>query len=386
MESVKMKRKILYITGTRADYGLMRSILFEMEKNQDIDLELVVTGMHLMNEFGMTIDDIKKDGFKFHEVTATFEEDNKISMAKFIGNFIKSFSEYILTINPDIILLLGDRGEMLAGAIVGAYLNIPTAHLHGGEITSTVDEYARHAITKLVNIHLPATEKSAERIIKMGENPDNVFVVGAPGLDHILNEKLVDPESISVKYNLDLNEPIIILVQHPVTLESDKAISKARMALEAIVELKIKTIIIYPNADAGGRKIIELINEYENLYFIDSYKSIPSIDYLGLMSIASVIVGNSSSGIIEAPSFKLPAVNIGSRQEGREKAINVIDVDYDKEKIKSAILKAINDKEFKDTLNDLKNPYGDGKTGKRVVDILSNIKLDDKLMDKKLKL
>ncbi len=381
-----MKRKILYITGTRADYGLMRSILFEMEKNQDIDLELVVTGMHLMNEFGMTIDDIKKDGFKFHEVTATFEEDNKISMAKFIGNFIKSFSEYILTINPDIILLLGDRGEMLAGAIVGAYLNIPTAHLHGGEITSTVDEYARHAITKLVNIHLPATEKSAERIIKMGENPDNVFVVGAPGLDHILNEKLVDPESISVKYNLDLNEPIIILVQHPVTLESDKAISKARMALEAIVELKIKTIIIYPNADAGGRKIIELINEYENLYFIDSYKSIPSIDYLGLMSIASVIVGNSSSGIIEAPSFKLPAVNIGSRQEGREKAINVIDVDYDKEKIKSAILKAINDKEFKDTLNDLKNPYGDGKTGKRVVDILSNIKLDDKLMDKKLKL
>lgn len=381
-----MKRKILYITGTRADYGLMRSILFEMEKNPDIELELVVTGMHLMEEFGMTINNIENDGFKFHKINAKFEEDSKLSMVKFIGEFIKSLSELIIEINPNIILLLGDRGEMLGGAIVGAYLSIPTAHLHGGEITSTVDEYARHAITKLVNIHLPATQKSAERIIKMGETPDNVFVVGAPGLDHILGEKLVEPAKISAKYNLNLNEPIILLVQHPVTLESKKAILQARETLDAIVELETQTIVIYPNADAGGRKIIELIKEYENYPFINTYKSIPSINYLSLMNISTVIVGNSSSGIIEAPSFKLPAVNIGSRQDGRERASNVIDVGYNKEEIKNAINKAIHDEKFKDTLNKSINPYGDGKTGKRVTDILSKIKLDNKLMNKKLNL
>lgn len=386
MESVEMNRKILYITGTRADYGLMRSVLFEMEKSSDMDLELAVTGMHLMKEFGMTINDIEKDGFNFHRINATFQEDNKSSMVNFIGEFVKLLSQLVLKINPDIILLLGDRGEMLCGAIVGAYLNIPTAHLHGGEITSTVDEYARHAITKLVNIHLPATKKSAERIIKMGENPDNVFVVGAPGLDYILNEKLIDPQTIREKYNLNLSEPIILLVQHPTTLESKSAAQQARETLDALVELETQTIIIYPNADAGGRKIIEIIKDYENYPFIHTYKSIPSIEYLSLMNIASVMVGNSSSGIIEAPSFKLPAVNIGSRQEGRERTSNVINVDYDKEEIKGAIIKAIYDKEFKEILQNCENPYGDGKTGKRVADILSNITLDNKLMNKKLNL
>ncbi len=381
-----MNRKILYITGTRADYGLMRSVLFEMEKNPDVDLELAVTGMHLMEEFGTTINDVEEDGFRFHKVNATFQEDNKISMVNFIGEFVKLLSKLVLKVNPDIILLLGDRGEMLGGAIVGAYLSIPTAHLHGGEITSTVDEYARHAITKLVNIHLPATEKSAERIIKMGENPDNVFVVGAPGLDHILNEKLIDPLIISKKYNLNLSEPIILLVQHPTTLKSKSAAQQARETLDALVELENQAIVIYPNADAGGRKIIEIIKEYEDYPFIHTYKSIPSIEYLSIMNIASVMVGNSSSGIIEAPSFKLPAVNIGSRQEGRERTSNVINVNYDKEEIKKAIIKAIYDEEFKETLQNCKNPYGDGKTGKKVADILSNIKLDNNLMNKKLNL
>ena len=381
-----MNRKILYITGTRADYGLMRSVLFEMEKNPDIDLELAVTGMHLMKEFGMTINDIKKDGFRFHTVDATFQEDNKSSMVNFIGEFIKLLSQLVLKINPDIILLLGDRGEMLGGAIVGAYLSISTAHLHGGEITSTVDEYARHAITKMANIHLPATEKSAERIIKMGENPDNIFVVGAPGLDPILNEKLIDPQIIGEKYSLDLSKPIILLVQHPTTLESKSAAQQARETLDALVELENQTIITYPNADAGGRKIIEVIKDYEDYPFIQTYKSIPSIEYLSLMNVASVMVGNSSSGIIEAPSFKLPAVNIGSRQEGRERASNVIDVKHDKEEIKNAIKKAIYNKEFKEIVQNSENPYGDGKTGKRVADILSNITLDNKLMNKKLNL
>jgi UDP-hydrolysing UDP-N-acetyl-D-glucosamine 2-epimerase len=386
MESVKMNRKILYITGTRADYGLMRSVLFEMERNPKIDLEIAVTGMHLMEEFGMTVRDIEKDGFKIHKIKDVFKEDNKQSMVNFIGDFINDLLDLILKINPDIILLLGDRGEMLAGAIVGAYLSIPTAHLHGGEITSTVDEYARHAITKLVNIHLPATKKSAERILKMGENPENVFLVGAPGLDNINNEKLTATDEIARNYNLNQSEPIILIVQHPVSLESENSSKQVQATMDAILDLKIQTIVIYPNADAGGKEIIKSISKYDNYPFIQTFKSIPSEDYLSLMQIANVIVGNSSSGIIESSSFKLPAVNIGSRQKGREKALNVIDVDYNKHEIKKAILKAIYDEEFIDIIHNSENPYGDGKTSQKVVKILLDIKLNQELLEKKLNL
>ena len=381
-----MNRKILYITGTRADYGLMRSVLFEMERNPKIDLEIAVTGMHLMKEFGMTVTDVEKDGFKIHIIKDIFKEDNKESMVHFIGDFINDLSKMIIKINPDIILLLGDRGEMLAGAIVGAYLNIPTAHLHGGEITSTVDEYARHAITKLVNIHLPATKKSAERILKMGEKPENIFLVGAPGLDNILNKKLTVPDEICRNYNLNPSEPIILVVQHPVSLESENSSKQIQATMDAILDLKIQTIIIYPNADAGGREIIKSVSKYENYPFIQTFKSIPSEDYLSLMQIANAIVGNSSSGIIEAPSFKLPAVNIGYRQQGREKALNVIDVDYNKEEIKEAILKSIYDEEFIDMIHNSENPYGDGKTSQKVVKILHDIKLNQELLEKKLNL
>ena len=379
-----MKRKILYITGTRADYGLMKSVLREIENHPKLELEVIATGMHLMPEFGMTINEIKKDGFKIHEIAATYEQDNKQSMANFVGKFIQLLTDKVKKIKPDIIMVLGDRGEMLAGAIVGTYLTIPVAHIHGGDISSTVDEIVRHAITKLAHIHFPATEKSAERIIKMGEDPSNVFVVGAPGLDIILNENLIEPTKLSEKYNLDLSEPILLVIQHPVTTEVDDAPTQIRETLEAISELRYQTILIYPNADAGGRNMIEVIKEYEKYPFIKIFKNIPYKEYLSLMNIVSVMVGNSSSGIIEAPSFGLPVVNIGTRQEGRQRAENVIDVDYDKEEIKAAIKKALYDEEFKEKVKNCKNPYGDGKAGVRIADILSKIKIDKKLLQKKI--
>ena len=378
------KRRILYITGTRADYGLMRSVLKKIKKHPKLELEIVATGMHLMEEFGMTINEIKKDGFKIHEIDATYENDNKESMANFIGKFIQLLTKKVKEIKPDIILLLGDRGEMLAGAIVGAYLTIPVAHLHGGEITSTVDEFSRHAITKLAHIHFPATEKSAERIIKMGEDQSNVFVVGAPGLDSILNENLIEPTKLSEKYNLNLSKPILLLVQHPMTTEVEDAQDQIRETLETISELKHQTVLIYPNADAGGRRMIEVIKKYEKYPFIKAFKSITHKEYLSLMRIASVMVGNSSSGIIEAPSFGLPVVNIGSRQKGRERAENVIDVGYDKEEIKAAIKAALYDVDFKEKLKNCKNPYGDGKAGVRIADVLNKIKIDKKILQKRL--
>jgi len=379
-----MKRKILYITGTRADYGLMKSVLREIENHPKLELEVIATGMHLMPEFGMTINEIKKDGFKIHEIAATYEQDNKQSMANFVGKFIQLLTDKVKKIKPDIIMILGDRGEMLAGAIVGTYLTIPVAHIHGGDISSTVDEIVRHAITKLAHIHFPATEKSAERIIKMGEDPSNVFVVGAPGLDIILNENLIEPTKLSEKYNLDLSEPILLVIQHPVTTEVDDAPTQIRETLEAISELRYQTILIYPNADAGGRNMIKVIKEYEKHPFIKIFKNIPYKEYLSLMNIASVMVGNSSSGIIEAPSFGLPVVNIGTRQEGRQRAENVIDVDYDKEQIKAAIKKALYDEVFKEKVRNCNNPYGDGKAGVRIADILSKIKIDTNLLQKKI--
>jgi len=379
-----MKRKILYITGTRADYGLMQSVLGAIEEHPKIELELIVTGMHIMPEFGRTINEIKKDGFKIHEIDATYEKDNEESMANFIGEFIQLLTKKVNEIKPDLILVLGDRGEMLAGAIVGAYLTIPVAHLHGGEITSTVDEFSRHAITKLAHIHLPATEKSSERIIKMGEDPSNVFVVGAPGLDSILNENLIEPAELSKKYNLGSSNPIFLVIQHPVTTEVGDAHEQIRETLDAIVGLRHQTILIYPNADAGGREMIEVIKEYEKYPFIRTFKSIPHKEYLSLMKMATVMVGNSSSGIIEAPSFGLPVINIGSRQEGRERAENVIDVDYDKEQIKTAIKKALDDENFKEKVKNCKSPYGDGKAGVRIADILSEIKIDKKILQKRL--
>ena len=379
-----MKRKIVYITGTRADYGLMFSVLNAIKNHPKLDLILIVTGMHLMSEFGETIKEIEKDNFELYQVKETYEKDDKASMARFVGRCVNKLVDAFNCIHPDIVLLLGDRGEMLAGAVAGAYMNIPVAHIHGGDVSGTIDDSARHTITKLSHIHFPATKKSAERIIRMGEEPWRVHVVGAPGLDTILNEKLIKPEKIAKKYNLDLSKPIVLMVQHPVTTESDDAPKQIKQTLEAIVSLKHQTILIYPNADAGGRKMIKVIKGYEKYPFIKAFKSLPHKEYLSLMKIADVMVGNSSSGIVEAPSFHLPVVNIGTRQEGRERAENVIDVDYDKNRIVKAVKKTVHDKKFKEKIKKCKNPYGDGNAGERIAKVLSEIKIDKKLLQKRM--
>jgi len=379
-----MKRKILYVTGTRADYGLMRSALEKIEESRWLELELVVAGMHLMEEFGKTVEEIERDGFKFRVLNAAYEGDDQQSMAAFVGSLIRLLANGIKEINPDVILLLGDRGEMLAGAVVGAYMAIPVAHLHGGDISSTIDDPVRHAITKLAHIHLAATAKSAERIIKMEEEPWRVFVVGAPGLDSILKEQPADGLEIAVKYGLNLDEPLLLVVQHPVILEDMAPGEQIRETLEAISELGYQAVVVYPNADAGGREMIETIREYDRHSFIKSFKSLPRRDYLAMMRMASALLGNSSSGMIEAPSFGLPVINIGSRQDMRERGENVIDVCPETEAIKAAITKALFDRNFIAKARSSHNPYGDGTAGEKIVAILSHINIDHDLLQKKL--
>jgi len=378
-------RKIAVITGTRAEYGIFKSVLKEIEANPKLALSLSVVGMHLSTEFGYTVKEIEQDGFKIDaKINVLHREDSKAAMTKSIGKSMIKVVNALEEIKPDFLLILGDRSEMLVGAVSATYMGVPIAHIHGGDISGNVDEPVRHAITKLAHVHFAATKESADRIIKMGEEPWRVHAVGAPGLDLILNEKIPEPKETATKYGLDLSKPILLVVQHSVVTEADEAPNQIRETLEAIKDLSYQTVLIYPNADSGGRRMIEVIKKYEQYPFIKTFRSVPHKEYLGLMKLASVMVGNSSSGIIEAPSFGLPVVNIGTRQMGRQRTENVIDVDYDKDQIKEAIKKALYNEEFREKAKHCKNFYGDGKAGKRIAQVLSEIKINKRLLEKRM--
>ena len=377
-----MKKKIVCITGTRADYGAMSSVLREIDKSKDFDLCIIATGMHLMPEFGTTINEIKKDGYKIYVVDAVYEKDNLSSTPKFISKFLDGLTDKLVEINPDLILLIGDKAEMLAGAIAGQYLNIPVAHLSGGDLTGHVDDSVRHAITKLSHIHFPTNKKSEEIIIKMGEDKKRVYLVGATSLDNIKHGEFSDKDYLMKKYNIE-PKSYVILIQHPVLNEIEDIEKHIKSTMDALVELKIQSLIIYPNADAGGRRIIKVLKQYEKYLFLKFAVNVGYNDYLGLFKYASAIIGNSSSGIIESPSFGIPAINIGTRQVGRAKAENVIDVGYNKNEIVIALKEALNDKNFIEKCKNCNSPYGDGTAGKKIVEILARLNISKELTKKK---
>jgi len=375
-------KKIVYITGTRAEYGLMTSVLRHIQESKQLDLTIIATGMHLMLEFGNTIDQIKKDGYKTEVIDVVYERDDLTSTLKFLSKFLDKLTIKLNKIKPDVLLLLGDRAEMLAGAIAGQYLNIPVAHISGGDITGHVDDVIRNAITRLSHIHFPISNKSAERIIRMGENKKRVFVVGATSLDNIKSAKLPEKNILFKKYDIDKSSPYIIVIQHPVITEIDQTEEHMKNTMDAITELQIQSIVIYPNADAGGKRIIKIIEKYKKLDYVKAFPSIPYLDYLGLFKHAAVILGNSSSAIVESTSFGIPAINIGVRQSGRERADNVIDVNYNTKDIINALEVALNDEKFKQRCHVAKSPYGDGTAGKKIIEILSRLKIDKSLLDK----
>ena len=379
------KKKICVVTGTRAEYGLLKPVMEAIEQNPKLKLSVIAAGMHLVEEFGYTINEIMKDGFVVDgRVEMNPNDDTGYSMSESVGRGISGMADALKRISPDIVLVLGDRIEPLAAAIAAAYMNIPLAHIHGGDSSyGGIDESARHAITKFANIHFPATKKSAGRIIKMGEYNKRVFIVGAPCMDTILHAELMPKKDVEKKLGLNLSKPLILLIQHAVTTESNKAESQITETLEAIKELEYPTVIIYPNSDAGGRIIISKIKEVEGLSFIKTYVNLPYIDYLSLLRYSSVIVGNSSSGIIESAAFRVPAVNIGIRQKSRERANNVIDVGHNRGKIVGAIKKALS-KQFKQKIKKCKSPYGKGGAGKKIASILANIELNEQLLKKKI--
>lgn len=378
-------RKICVITGTRANYGRLKTVMNAIINHPKLELKLIVTGMHLIPEFGYTVTEVEKDGYTIDaRVDMHLSNDTGASMCKSLGLGLIGITQAIESIQPDIILILGDRDEDLAGAIIGAHMNIPVAHIHGGEVTGTIDESIRHAITKFSHIHFTATAGSCERLLKLGEVEEYVFNVGSPGLDAILNREYSVRSEVFNKFNLDISKKLIIVAQHPVTTQKEQAAQQMRETMEAIKELGEQTILIYPNADAGGRDMIDVIKEYENLDFIFTYRNINFEDYLALLKYADVMVGNSSSGIMEAPSYYLPVVNLGTRQDGREQAANILNIEHNQQFIREAIKKCLYDKTFIKQVNECINPYGDGKTGERIAHILDKIEINHKLIQKKI--
>lgn len=375
-----MNRKICVITGSRAEYGLLRNVMEEIEKNQVLVLQLVATGMHLSPEFGLTYHEIENDGFTINrKVELLLSSDSPVGVTKSIGLGIIGFSDVLSDLAPDVVLVLGDRFEILAAVTAAMMLSIPVAHLHGGELTEgAVDESIRHSITKMSHLHFVATDEYRDRVIQLGEQPDKVYMVGGLAIDNIINSPLFDKSELESSLGIRFGKRNLLVTFHPVTLEGDASENQMSELLSALNELQnTQLIFTMPNADANGRVIFDMIKEYtdahDNAYVFTSlgYKR-----YLSCMKFVDGVVGNSSSGLIEAPSFNKGTINIGDRQKGRIKAESVIDSLPDKHSISDALEKLYS-KSFQDKLVNVKNPYGNGGASKRVVEVLENVSLDN---------
>jgi GDP/UDP-N,N'-diacetylbacillosamine 2-epimerase (hydrolysing) len=378
-------RTIAVVTGTRSEFGILRPILRAIQDSQNFRLQLIVTGMHLMDEFGSTVHEIEKEFKIAARVPMPLSTDTSQATAHSLAEGIRGMTDALVQLLPDILLVPGDRSEAFAAAIAGMYARIPIAHLHGGDVSGGgFDEFVRHAITKMSHIHFAASPKSAERIIRMGENPSNVFIVGAPGLDTILGRQMKSKKDVEALLGIDLSLPTALVVQHSISVHPETAGDEMLATLAAVDELGLQAVVLYPNSDSGHQKIIAAIQRYEKNPRFRVMKSIGHEYYLSIMSNAHVMVGNSSSGIIEASSFHLPVVNIGERQEGRERAENVIDVPPEKERIKDAIKTCFKDEAFRQRARNCVNPYGSGNAGQRIAEILGTISLEPGLLQKKL--
>lgn len=371
-------RKVCYLTGTRADYGLMQSTLQAMHVHPKLSLSLLVTGMHLLPAYGETWREIAGSGLPIDaKVAVDLTGSSGAEMAIALGEQVLGFTQALLDQQPDLVLLLGDRGEMLAGAIAAMHLNIPIVHIHGGELSGTVDESIRHAISKLAHYHFTATKKSRERLIRMGEKPERIFVTGAPGLDAIYKVKLSERGALFGTYNLDPDKPLLMVLFHPVVQQADEAREQMCALLGAATESGMQSLVILPNADAGGQIITEVIRDYADRQQISTALHVSRGDYLSLLAYAEVMAGNSSSGIIEAASLNTPVVNVGDRQRCRERNANVIDVAPVKADIAAALASA-----RKMSGQAWPNIYGDGRASERIVEHLVTISLAPEILEK----
>ncbi len=378
------KRKICIVTANRAEYSRVKTIIDAIFDRSDLDLNLIVAGSHLLEKYGNTMTEIEADGVAIdHKIYMELDGNNLCSMAKSVGIAIADLATYFDNKKVDVVIVMGDRYEALAVAIAASVMNIPVAHVQGGEVTGTIDESIRHAITKMSHIHFPATQKSRERVIKMGENSDFVFEVGCPGADLLLSapeyshRETIERMNVShIRYKIPINpsNPFILVIQHPVTTEFNKNFNQVRETIVALKKINdFQKLVIWPNIDAGSGEMVQAIRQFQNdltvkdVFFL---KHISHDIFVNLLRHAKCLIGNSSSGIRESCYFGTPTVNIGTRQQARERAKNVIDVPYSSEAIYKAFEYQINHGKY-----DPEFIYGAGQAGKNIVRILAEIDL-----------
>lgn len=374
-----LERKICVVTGSRAEYGLLYWLMKEIAADSDLELQVIVTGMHLSPEFGLTYQQIESDGFAIEaKVEVLLSSDSPVGVAKSMGLGVIGFADALYQSKPDILVLLGDRFEILAAAQAAMVSGIPIAHIHGGETTEgAFDESIRHAITKMAQWHFVAAEAYRKRVIQLGETPDRVFNFGAPGLDHLQYFNWLDRSSLEKSLGISLTLPTFLIAYHPATLGHQEPFIAMNELLVALDEFPdVRVIFTYPNADTGGRALIKRIDRWvaTNKHRAKAFVSLGQQRYLSLMREADVIIGNSSSGLTEAPALKKATVNIGDRQKGRLKASSIIDASEENNSIVAAINKALSE-EFRARLPSTKSLYGSGDVSRRIKDTLKTVAL-----------
>jgi len=376
-----MNRKICIVTGSRAEYGLLFRLMKEIDNDPALDLQVIVTGMHLSHEFGSTSQQIEKDGFKIDKkIEMLLSSDTAIGVCKSMGLATISFPEAYIDLNPDIVVLLGDRFETFCAASTAHVSRIPIAHIHGGEITSGImDEAFRHSITKMSQLHFTSTEEYRKRVIQLGENPDRVFNVGALSIENIRKLKLLGLKELEDAINFSIGEKAILVTFHPVTLEKNTSEEQFQNLIEAIDEFpNLRIIFTKANADTEGRIINKKIDAYvkKNPNNSVAFTSMGQIRYLSAMKHVNAVVGNSSSGIVEAPSFSVPTLNIGDRQKGRVRAPSIIDCFSNEESILSG-LKRVLSQDFKQSTKGVTNPHEKEKAAYHIKEIIKNTCLNN---------
>lgn len=376
-----MKRKICVVTATRAEYGPLKALLEDIKNDSELELQIISTGTHLSPEYGLTNQQILNDGFVINKkIEILLSSDTAVGVSKSMGLAQISFAEAFEELKPDILLVLGDRYELIPIVSAANVSLIPVAHISGGEVTEgAIDELIRHAVTKLSHLHFTAMNEYSQRVIQMGEQPERVFTVGEVGLDNLLRMKLMSRDEFEESIGRKLNKRNILFTYHPVTTqeiyEVERDFNQILLGLEQLHD----TLIIFTkaNADVGGRLINKMIDEYVEKHSEKAiaFTSLGQLRYLSALQYVDAVVGNSSSGIVEAPSFKVATINIGDRQRGRVKAQSTLDIGVDAVELVSA-LQTINTSEFRARLAKVKNPYGQGNSSRKVVDILKKVDLN----------
>lgn len=380
-------KRIGIMTGTRAEYGLLKSLMQEINKDNDLELYLIVSGMHLSPEFGMTYKEIEEDGFEINaKVEMLLSSDSPAGISKSIGLGVIGFADEFQRADLDMLILLGDRYEALSAAISAMVMRIPIAHLHGGEVTEgAIDEGIRHSITKMSYLHFTSTEQYRNRVIQLGENPERVFYVGALGVENIKKINLMTKEELERSIHFEIDENTVVVTYHPVTLENNTVEEQFLNLLKVLDRNpKIRMIFTKANADTNGRIVNELIDKYaaQNSERACAFMSLGQKRYLSALKYCRIVIGNSSSGIIEAPSFGKPIINIGDRQKGRICADSVINCGYTQQEIQQAMETALTE-EFENKARNCRNPYEKENTAANIISVIKDYLLNDKIKLKK---